>query len=52
MGSQGELRIEDKGNLIVLTHGIIKKTRKIPVREIRLAEGYRKDYFRRKKNES
>ncbi len=39
----------DKGNLIVLTHGIIKKSQKTPVKEIKLAEKYKKDYFRRKK---
>lgn len=39
----------DQGNLIVLTHGIIKKTQKTPQREIKLAGQYRKDYFRRLK---
>ena len=38
----------DKDSLIILTHGIIKKTQKTPVKEIKLAERYRKDYFRRK----
>lgn len=35
------------GNRIVLTHGIVKKTRKIPKREIAKAEMYKKDYFKR-----
>ncbi len=38
----------DKNNLVVLTHGIIKKTQKTPAKEIKLAENYKKDYFRRK----
>jgi phage-related protein len=38
----------DKGNLIILTHGIIKKSQRTPVKEIKLAEKYKKDYFRRK----
>ena len=42
----------DKNNLIVLTHGIMKKTQKTPVKEIRQAEEYKEDYFRRNKNES
>ena len=42
----------DHNNIIVLTHGITKKSQKTPSREIKLAEGYRKDYFRRKKNET
>lgn len=39
----------DKNNLIVLTHGIIKKTQKTPLKEIKLAQSYKNDYFRRKK---
>jgi len=39
----------DKGNLIILTHGIQKKTQKTPKKEIKMAEQYKKDYFRRKK---
>ncbi len=39
----------DKGNLIVLTHGIIKKSQKTPAKEIKQAATYKKDYFRRKK---
>ena len=42
----------DKNNLVVLTHGIIKKNQKTPAKEIKQAEEYKKDYFRRKKNES
>jgi len=33
----------DKRNLIVLTHGIIKKSQKTPSKEIKLAEVYKKD---------
>lgn len=39
----------DKNNLVILTHGIVKKTQKTPVKEIRLAESYKNEYFRRKK---
>jgi len=39
----------DKGSLIVLTHGIIKKSQKTPSIEIKKAETYKKDYYRRKK---
>jgi phage-related protein len=39
----------DKNNLIILTHGIIKKTQKTPMKEIHLAHAYKDDYFRRKK---
>ncbi len=42
----------DKNNLIVLTHGIIKKSQKTPANEIKLAEKYKKDYFRRMENET
>ena len=38
----------DKGSLIILTHGIVKKSRKTPLNEIRKAEEYMKDYYRRK----
>ncbi len=34
--------------LIVATHGIIKKTQKTPIKEIRKAEKIRKEYFRNK----
>lgn len=42
----------DNGSIIVLTHGIVKKTQKTPKKEIKLAEAYKKDYQsrRRKKN--
>lgn len=39
----------DDGSLIVLTHGIQKKTQKVPIAEIRKAEDYKKDYIRRSK---
>jgi phage-related protein len=39
----------DKDNLVIVTHGIIKKSQKTPVKEIRKAEKYKTDYFRRKK---
>ncbi len=40
------------GNLvIVLTHGFIKKTQKIPISEIKKAESYREDFIRRQKHE-
>ena len=35
------------GNIIILTHGIIKKTQKVPHAEIIKAEEYKKDYLRR-----
>lgn len=38
----------DKGNVIVLTHGIQKKTHKTPKKEIEKAEKYRQDYLSRK----
>ncbi len=41
----------DKNNLIVLTHGMIKKSQKTPKNEIKIAESYKKEYFRRKENE-
>jgi len=37
------------GNIIILTHGLIKKTQKIPHDEINKAEDYKKDYLRRLK---
>jgi phage-related protein len=36
---------------IVLTHGFIKKTKKIPKLEIERAESFREDFIRRKKYE-
>jgi phage-related protein len=41
----------DKNNLVVLTHGIIKKTQETSRNEIMKAETYKTDYFRRKKHE-
>lgn len=35
------------GDIVVLTHGLIKKTQKTPKSEIEKAEAYRKDYLRR-----
>jgi len=39
----------DKESLVVLTHGTVKKSQKTPSIEIKKAESYRKDYYRRKK---
>ena len=39
----------DKRTLVVATHGIIKKTSKIPKKEIEKAESIRKEYFNNKK---
>ena len=38
----------DKGSVVVLFHGIQKKTQKIPPREIRKAEVIKKEYFKGK----
>ncbi|HAM49898.1 MAG TPA: hypothetical protein DCP92_04090 [Nitrospiraceae bacterium] len=38
----------DGNNLVVLTHGLIKKTQKTPQREIEKAETYRRDYLKRR----
>ena len=35
-------------SVIVLTHGLIKKTQKTPQREIEKAEAYRRDYLQRR----
>ena len=40
----------DIGTMIVLTHGIVKKSQKTPKKEIKMAETYKNDYFRRKQN--
>ncbi len=37
------------GSVVVLTHGIVKKSQKTPKKEIKKAELYRRDYLRRKK---
>ena len=39
----------NKGTMVILTHGIIKKTQKTLQYEIRKAEEYKKDYLRRSK---
>ncbi len=39
----------DKDSKIILTHGFIKKTQKTPIDEIKKAENYRSDYFKRRK---
>lgn len=36
------------GNVVVVTHGFIKKTQKTPPQEIERAENYRHDYFSKK----
>jgi len=33
-----------------LTQGIVKKSQKTPKKEIKIAETYKNDYFRRKQN--
>ncbi len=38
----------DGHSVVVLTHGIIKKTQKTPQREIEKAEAYRRDYLQRR----
>ena len=35
-------------NSVVLTHGIVKKSRKIPRNEIEKAEAYQRDFLRRR----
>lgn len=39
-----------KNASVVLTHGFVKKSQKIPKREINKAEAYRKDFLKRSKN--
>jgi phage-related protein len=39
------LCFQDKGNLIVLTNCFLKKTKKTPMKEIKLAEKLKKDYL-------
>jgi phage-related protein len=42
----------DSHSVVVLTHGLVKKSQKTPQREIEKAESYRKDFLsRRKKHE-
>jgi len=38
----------DGNSVVVLTHGLIKKTQKTPQREIERAEAYRRDYLQRR----
>jgi len=38
-------------SVVVLTHGFLKKTRKVPASEIKCAEAYREDFIRRQKHE-
>lgn len=38
-------------SVVVLTHGFLKKTRKVPASEIKSAEAYREDFIRRQKHE-
>ena len=40
---------KEQGALVLITHGIIKKTQKIPDKEIKKAEALMKDYFNDKK---
>lgn len=40
----------DKGRLVILTNGFVKKTERTPPTEIRLAEKRKKDYESRKRN--
>lgn len=37
------------GSVVMLTHGLIKKTQKTPTAEIRKAEAFRRDYLARRK---
>jgi phage-related protein len=39
----------DKGSIIILTHGFIKKTQKTPIDEMKRAEEYRSDYLKRRR---
>ena len=38
----------DGNSVVVLTHGLIKKTQKTPQQEIDRAEAYRRDYLQRR----
>ena len=38
----------DGHSVVILTHGLIKKTQKTPPREIERAEAYRRDYLQRR----
>jgi phage-related protein len=39
----------DSHSLVVLTHGLVKKSQKTPQREIERAESYRKEFLSRRK---
>src|SRR5690606_28802740 len=39
----------DRGNLVVLTNGFMKKTQKTPQNEIKIAEARKRDYLRRRR---
>jgi phage-related protein len=39
----------DTHSVVILTHGLIKKTQKTPKQEIERAESYRKDFLSRRK---
>lgn len=39
----------DSHSVVVLTHGLVKKTQKTPPQEIERAESYRRDYLTRRK---
>ncbi|HIE26567.1 TPA: type II toxin-antitoxin system RelE/ParE family toxin [Candidatus Poribacteria bacterium] len=41
----------DKGE-VVITHGLVKKSRRIPINEIQKAEAYRKDFLKRRMREN
>lgn len=41
----------DKGRIVVVTNGFVKKTQKTPAKEIRLAKARRADYLQRKEHE-
>jgi phage-related protein len=40
------------GDTLVLTHGYAKKSQRTDAKEIKLAENYRRDYFRRQRRPS
>lgn len=42
-------KIEGKDTFVIATHGIMKKTQKTPLKEIKKAEEIRKQYFENKK---
>lgn len=42
------LCFQDKGDLVILTNCILKKTRKTPLKEIKLAQNLKKEYLNEK----